>query len=131
MLSRVFHCFPLCTDRCVALKAEIGRFIDTNQAAGLRNLIAVGAFEIGMEAFLYELGISFGAKIYMPEEQRNFLDELVKNSQNQNNPNDFCAQLRHLVTDDRKAQIHVLKVEEITNDVSHKISRFSKVQIIR
>lgn len=118
MLSRVFHCFELCTDRYVALKAEIGNFITTNVAAGLRNLIAVGAFEIGMEAFLYELAICFGQKIYMPEEQRKFLDKLVEKSQNENQPINFCAELRKYVVDDQKAMIHVLKVEEITNDVS-------------
>lgn len=119
MLSRVFHCFPLCTDRYVELKAEIGRFIDTNRTAGLRNLIAVGAFEIGMETFLYELSMCFGTKIYMPEEQREFLDELVANRpRNQNHPIDFLAELQRNVVDDQKAMIHVLKVDEITNDVS-------------
>lgn len=115
MLSRVFHCFPLCTDRYVELKAEIGTFIDTNHTAGLRNLIAVGAFEIGMESFLYELAISFSTKIFMPEDQRNFLDKLVDKS---SNGDDFCVQLRRHVVDDKSAMIHVLKVEEISNDVS-------------
>lgn len=118
MLERVFHCFPLCTDRYVALKAEIGNFIDTNHSAGLRNLIAVGAFEIGMECFLYELAISFSTKIYMPEEQRNFLNRLVEKSQN--NPNDFCSQLQKHVVDDQSAMIHVLKVQEISNEVKAK-----------
>lgn len=102
----------------MALKAEIGRFIDRNRTAGLRNLIAVGAFEIGMEMFLYELAICFNTKIYMPEEQRTFLDELVEKSQNENQPTNFCAELRRYVVDDRSAMIHVMKVEEITNDVS-------------
>lgn len=114
----MFHCYELCTDRYVALKAEIGSFIDRNRTAGLRNLIAVGAFEIGMEMFLYELAICFNTKIYMPEEQRTFLDELVEKSQNENQPTNFCAELRRYVVDDRSAMIHMLKVEEITNDVS-------------
>lgn len=127
MLSRVFHCFPLCTDRNVALKAEIGNFVDTNHTAGLRNLIAVGAFEIGMEGFLYELAISFSTKIYMPENQRKFLDILVEKSQN--DPNNICAQLRRLVVDDQKAMIHVLQVEEISNDVSQREIHFSVLLI--
>lgn len=113
MLSRVFHCFPLCTDRYVSLKAEIGNFCDANQKAGLRNLIAVGAFEIGMESFLYELAICFNSKIYMPEAQRKFLDQLVAKS-----PNELLVQLRRHVVDDQKAMIHVLKVDEISNEVS-------------
>lgn len=120
MLSRVFHCFPLCTDRYVSLKAEIGTFIDANRTAGLRNLIAVGAFEIGMEFFLYELAISFSTKIYMPVEQRQFLHELVKISQEEkeNGSNDLYAQLERNVVDDQSAMIHVLQVDEISNEVS-------------
>lgn len=117
MLSRVFHCFPLCSDRYVALKAEIGHFIDTNRTVGLRSLIAVGAFEIGMEIFLYELAISFSTKIYMPEEQRNFLDQLIEKSRSGDNSMNFCVELRKLVVDDPKAMIHVLKVDEIADHV--------------
>ena len=120
MLSRVFHCYPLCTDRYVALKSEIGTFIEFNHRAGLRNLIAVGAFEIGMEQFLYELAISFNTKIYMPEAQRNFLDKLVEKSQNdkENHTNHLCSELRRHVVDDQSAMIHILQVDEISNDVS-------------
>lgn len=116
MLSRVFHCFPLCTDRYVALNSEIGSFIDATHKAGLQTLIAVGAFEIGMESFLHELAISFSSKIYMPQEQRNFLNKLVEKSQN--DPDDVCAQLQRHVVDDQCAMIHVLQVEDISNEVS-------------
>lgn len=119
MLSRVFHCYPHCTDRYTALKTEIGSFIDTNKSVGLRNLIAIGAFEIGMELFLYELADSFNTKIYMPQEQRAFLDELVDSSQHENDMTVILRKLRDHVVDDQSAMIHVLKVEEITNEVSY------------
>lgn len=113
MLSRLFTCFPLCADRYIALKVEIGNFIEENQKAGLRNLIAIGAFEIGMENFLYQMAMSFHTKIYMPEPQRKFLGHLVENSKD-----DTGTQLQRHIVDDQSAMIHVLQVEEISNDVS-------------
>lgn len=92
-------------DRYIAMKAEIGTFIEENQRVGLRSLIAVGAFEIGMETFLWELAMSFTTKIYMAEPQRKFLDQLVENSRS--DPHDMCAQLQRHVVGDRSTMIHV------------------------
>lgn len=126
MLSRVFHCFPLCSDRYIALKAEIGHFIDENSKAGLRNLIACGAFEIGMERFLFELAMNFNTKIYMPESQRQFLDELIPRSKNA--ADNICVRLKELVVDDQSAMIHVLRVQDISNDVSQIVLFFSSLK---
>lgn len=101
-------------DRYMRMKVEIGDFIEENHKAGLRSLIAVGAFELGMEKFLWELAMSFNTKIYMPEPQRKFLQQLVESSANSD---DVCVQLQRLVVEDPKAMIHVLQVEEISSEV--------------
>lgn len=113
ILSQLFYQYPPCTDRYLDLHNEIYEFIQQSRSNGLHFLIAVGAFEIGMEHFIYELANNFGYKVYMDSERRAFLRTMDSESDT------TIEKLRNLVVDDpNHAQIHILKVDEISYGVS-------------
>lgn len=108
----MFYQYPSCTDRYLDLHNEIHEFIEKSRRNGLHFLIAVGAFEIGMEHFIYELANNFGYKMYMNAERQAFLRTMDTES------DALIEKLRNLVVNDpKKAQIHILQVDEISYGV--------------
>lgn len=112
MLSSLYYQFPICTDRYTELVLEIGTFIDVRH--GLDHVIAIGAFEIGMEHLIFQLAEHFNAKIHMTAERRRFLENMGLD-----NDNDLVLQnfRRKLLEHPEEALFHVLHVEEINIEV--------------
>lgn len=114
VLSNLYYNFPAITDRYLDLMDEISRFMDKSYSCGLRVLIAIGAFEIGMEFLMYRIAENFGGKIYMTPERCAFL----KCMESDDEPDTLIQKLRkQLVPSPTFALIHVLEVEEISMDV--------------
>lgn len=78
-------------------------------------MIVAGAFEIGMESFIYKLANNFSLKVHMSTERRAFLDHMVANDDD-----DTMIQnlLRQTVADPEMAMLHILQVDEISYDVN-------------
>lgn len=113
-MERLFYQFPSNIDRYMALVYELTKFIQDSKKLGLQYMIAVGAFEIGMESFLYDLAVKCSQQIYMNDERREFLATMEPD----NISDSFVQNLHHLVVDNASAVIHILNVNEISNEVS-------------
>lgn len=128
-MSLVYQ-LPKDTDRYVALMSECVKYITQNQSIGLNGIIAIGAFEIGMEYLILQIAETFHLKIWMSERRRQFLDEMMSNgvqadAVDSNGTEIYSfdrviSELRDkIVINPRKANIHVLDVENIHPNVSN------------
>ncbi|XP_031627025.1 uncharacterized protein LOC116343223 [Contarinia nasturtii] len=112
ILSRLFYHFkPDGTDRYMDLLIETGEFSKTSKLNGLSHIIAIGAFEIGMESLILRLVASFRCRVYMSKEQRDFLQSMELGD----DPDSSIQKLFNTCVDNPKdAFLHVLPVEDIT-----------------
>lgn len=94
----------------MALMDEVNTFVDKNH--GLDVVVAIGAFEIGMESLIFELAENFSTRIYMTEERRTFLENMGP----VNDPV-ICRLRTKLADHPEQALIHVLQVDEINAEV--------------
>lgn len=120
MLTLYQH--PIDVDRYIDLKQECLKYITQNRSTGLSGIIAIGAFEIGMESLIVNLAQTFYLKIWMSDDRRAFLDQMLANER-KNKRKDVSElpiyQMRKLtVSNPRKANIHVIEVENIHVSVS-------------
>lgn len=126
ILSQLIYQFPTNTDRYRNLMNEVTRFIESNSRnSGRLYLIAVGAFEIGMEYFIYELSQHCRNSVYINHEHRQFLQHMETDDES----NTVIQKLRRQLVDvSVLAKIHVFNVDEINEDVS--CDTFSKSKSI-
>lgn len=96
------------------LMNEVTQFIKDN--SGQLYLIAVGAFEIGMEYFIYELSKHCrNIAVYVDLKRREFMTNMEADGES----NTVIQNLsRQLVDVSVLAKIHVFNVDEINADVS-------------
>lgn len=113
ILSQIFYQFPACTDRYVDLLNEIHIYKSQSEQNGLSYLVAVGAFEIGMEFFILHLASNFNCKVYMSEERCQFLENM-----DPDNDSDTIQKLKQqIVRCPEQAMIHVFDVDKISQEV--------------
>lgn len=89
-----------------------------NIECGIRGMIAVGTFEIGMEFLLLHLARSFDLTIWMKAPRREFLKFLTMDHCTGTETTSQQLYRRLEMNDPAKAQIHVLDVKNIHRDVS-------------
>lgn len=87
-----------------------------NKRIGLRGIIAIGTFEIGMEYLLFWLSSLYGL-IWMDERRRRFL-RFLEIDKCENTDNIVAPLVTRLAKDSSKAILHVLDVHNINRDVS-------------
>lgn len=113
ILSQLFYQFPACTDRYVDLLNEIHIFKSQSEQNGLSYLVAVGAFDIGMEFFILHLAGNFNCKVYMSEERWQFLENM-----DPDNDSETIQKLKQqIVRRPEQAMIHVFEVDQISQEV--------------
>lgn len=96
--------------------AESCEFNKKSKENGLTHIVAIGAFELGMESLILLLAVNFGCKVYMSEERREFL-KCMDTGEDRDTP--IQRLLEKCVDKPINAFIHVLPVEEISMEVSY------------
>lgn len=113
-MTGLFYQFPPSTDRYIDLMQETSEFKKSSKQIGLSLVIAFGAYEIGMESLILRLAGNIHSKVYMSDEQREFLECMESG----NDPDTPVQKLRKIcVNVPELAFIHVLPVEEISMEV--------------
>lgn len=92
---------------------EIHIFKSQSEQNGLSYLVAVGAFDIGMEFFILHLAGNFNCKVYMSEERWQFLENM-----DPDNDSETIQKLKQqIVRRPEQAMIHVFEVDQISQEV--------------
>lgn len=92
---------------------EIHMYKSQSAQNGLSYLVAVGAFEIGMEFFILHLAVNFSCKVYMSEERCQFLENM-----DPDNDSETIQKLKQqIVQCPEQAMIHVFDVDKISQEV--------------
>lgn len=113
---QVIYQFPGDDDRYLDLFNECQRFVLKNDEAGLKGMIAIGTFEIGMEFLLLQLARLFGPTIWMNELRQKFL-RLLGMDNCENAKRIVRPLIKCLAKTSSDASIHVLDVHNIHRDV--------------
>lgn len=117
MLMQTVYQIPIDIDRYVDLLEECAKYDLENQRTGLIGMIAIGAFEIGMESLILRLAQALKFKVWMDTKRCDFLEQMLANevSTDTDDITDLTIhQLRQqVVMNPRKAHIHIMDVENM------------------
>lgn len=114
---KVYYQIPSDIDRDVGLIDECTKYHQQNNTVGMVGMIAFGAFRHGMESLILRLAEMLHMKVFMDLERRAFLDRMLDDGIQ--DADSIHYRLRKRVVDNpRKANIHILDVENINENVS-------------
>lgn len=91
------------------------KFTDRSLKTGLSHVIAFGASEIGMEYLIHRLAANFNSKVYVSDERRAFLECMGLDYDKDTVIQKLCGLL---VSNPNDALIHVLPIDDISEEVS-------------
>lgn len=117
ILNQLIYHFPGDDDRYSDLILECYKFVEKNRVAGIQGMIAIGAFDIGMEHLILRLADVFDVSVWLNELRLKFVRFLeIDNCDNVKRV--IRPLLRRAASTSSEAAIHVLDVANIHQDVS-------------